>query len=194
MSFASFESKLENHQTITYLEVCGLVKMYEYDTASTVQPVIACMGKLYRRLKAGETYNFCDSAGKTCEITQENFREFVQGFFSETMYADAITFEFHEKMRRGKTITCEDVRELADLCEKGDELERGAVINLLHLMLVRLRREDRYPFCDENGKCYAVQIDNFPQFAIRYFGVKAFGEALKDFRDGRYRRFKTGRG
>lgn len=182
--------KLETHALITYRDIERLADGYGYGAASTVRPVVSALGKMCVHLRNGEEYQYCDSFGATKTISSDSFKDFVLEYFDVWMYCEAVLFEFDNKLENHQPILQKDIDNLVQFClrDKGPAL--NAVINQLHSLFVALRRNERYSYCDKDGRLKLLSAGSFKEFTVNNFCYAMYDEVRRDYEQGKYRRNK----
>lgn len=186
-----FEPKIDTHEALTYNELCNLINAYRYDAASTVEPVIAFLGNMYKHLIKDETYTYYNKDGNLNTIIHDNFKEFILTYFGEYMYSYAVTFPVENKIRNNKVIFYEELEDLIRFGINDKEFGLNSVINVLHHMIVKLRRGEECYCYDKAGTFFTITMGGFRDFVTHFFCAAMYDEVYSDYKSGRYRKFRN---
>lgn len=194
----NIDRKLESHEIIEYDDIHILIRNYTYDAASTVQPVIATLGTIYKHLLAGEVYEYRDKDGTKKVLTFNGFKDFVSEYFDGNMYDRAISY-YHEHQNDKKEAPDENTsaadnfiynldnhraireNELASLlylCVSDDVKVKSNATRVLYRLYCRLRKGRAYEYCDKDGNIKPLDINNFREFMLVYFDESIYCNAV----------------
>lgn len=88
-SASDFSRKLESHGTIRQSEISALFYLYTYGEYSTV---LSAVQKLYKRLCAGEKYEYYDIHGNAKTLSLDEFKYFMLEYFDESLYSRTVIY------------------------------------------------------------------------------------------------------
>lgn len=199
-SAAIFKHKLDTHDVIFYDDIHAVIYLYEYDAASTVPPAIAAIGELYKRLKSGEIYEYCDKYGVTKALTFNGFKNFVIEYFDERMYHYAVSYynehindkkdfnkesaseaaEFLDKLRSGRILRESELASLLYLYTSGDASSVSTALKAILKLFSRLRKGNKYEYCGKDGSVRPLTLDSFREFMVLYFNEDIYCDVVSN--------------
>lgn len=185
-----FQNKLEKGETLTFHDAAELAGYYSDGTASLAKLVEPCLGKLYCSVRDGGRVKFSDRFGIVGELTADNLKEFVTEFFDAQAFYESATFEFGEKIKNHQPISRQDINNLTDFCLREKAPAINAVINILHFLFNSFLRKESYCYYDKKGNVKTLLPGTFKEFVSENFCEAMYDEVIKDFEQGKYRRFE----